>query len=159
MNQFDNNESVLVNMIECEYEVEKLLYVNHNISTNIQERTGINEIFEKCNWATVDKTRQDYRTFLSNIKKHKFMICPIGNAIDCHRNWEVLYLNRIPVMKYSIHLEKIFKDYPVLFVDNYSDVTEQLLYDNSNLIESIDKNKLNLDYLFDIRVKEAIEKI
>jgi hypothetical protein len=43
-------------------------------------------------------TPLDYNSFLTKIKKHKFMICPMGNA-DCHRNWEVLYLGRVPIMR------------------------------------------------------------
>jgi hypothetical protein len=61
------------------------------------------------------------------------MLCPRGCAIDCHRNWEVLYMKRVPVMKRHPYLETLFKDYPVLFVDDYSQVTEELLIANDNL--------------------------
>lgn len=157
MGPHDNKENILAKMINTECNIEKLLYINHNITTNHSERSGINEMFNNY-WSTVDRSRQDYSIFLSNIKKHKFMICPIGNAIDCHRNWEVLYLNRIPIMKYNKYLEEIFKDFPVLFVENYSNITEDLL-SNFNPPEPIDINKLNLDTLFNIRIKEAISRI
>jgi hypothetical protein len=129
----------------------KLLYVNHNIGTNITERSGINELFKLKDWVTVDSSRVDYGTFLNKIKEHKFMICPIGNAIDCHRNWEVLYLKRVPVMKKHRYLEKLFEGFPVLFVDNYGQITEELLKNNEHLFElvmNLDFNKLDLDIIY-----------
>ena len=80
------------------------------------------------------------------------MICPIGNAIDCHRNWEVLYMRRVPVMKRYSYLEELYKDYPVLFVDKYSDVTEELLLSNNHLFEqaqTMDLSNLTLPKFFD----------
>jgi hypothetical protein len=47
----------------------------------------------------------------------------------------------------SEYLEYLFKDFPVLFVNNYSDVTEELLLENEHLYQdalNIDINKLNI---------------
>jgi hypothetical protein len=60
---------------------------------------------------------------------------------------EVLYLGRVPIMRRSEYLEYLFKDFPVLFVNNYSDVTEELLLENEHLYQdalNIDINKLNI---------------
>ena len=48
--------------------------------------------------------------YLNAIKNHKFMICPDGNAIgcECHRDWEVLYMRRVPIVVRSEYLEKIY---------------------------------------------------
>jgi hypothetical protein len=138
---------------------EKLVYINHNIKTNTIEREGINELFQNKNWATVDTTPLDYNSFLTKIKKHKFMICPIGNAIDCHRNWEVLYLKRVPIMKRNEYLELLFKDFPILFVNEYSDVTEKRLEENEHLYQNvlnIDLNKLNIIEIFNRIIKDNI---
>ena len=86
-------------------------------------------------WATVQDTRIDYLNFLSNLSQHKFVLCPRGNAIDCHRNWEVLYMKRVPVMKRYPYLEELFRDWPVLFVDKYTDITEDLLLENEHLFQ------------------------
>ena len=75
-----------------------LLYVSHN-DANGSERTGIKSLFYDKDWAEVNEQRVPYHKFLSNLSNSKFMICPIGNAIDCHRNWEVLYMRRVPVMR------------------------------------------------------------
>jgi len=110
----------------------KLLYVSHNENSH-SDRKEIKSLFVNQDWTVVDEERVEYRKFLSNLRGCKFMLCPRGNAIDCHRNWEVLYMRRVPVMKRYPYLEVLFKNYPVLFVDDYSEVTEKLLVFNESL--------------------------
>jgi len=132
-----------------------LLYVSHNESSN-QERIGIKDLFREKRWAIVDESRSSYSEFLGKMCQAKFMICPRGNAIDCHRNWEVLYMRRVPIMKRHPYLEVLFEDYPVLFVNDYSDVTEELLIDNEHLYlkaHEMDITPLTLPYFFDKIVK------
>ena len=128
-----------------------LLYVSHNESSNAK-RLGIKNLFYDKDWAEVNEQRVAYHTFLSNLSDSKFMICPVGNAIDCHRNWEVLYMRRVPVMTRDRYLEKLFENYPVLFVDKYSDVTEELLLANDDLFQqaqTMDLSDLTLPKFFD----------
>ena len=157
LNPGDNRVDVNEKIMGVDIVPNNLLYVNHNSSTNVSERGGINDIFTGKSWASVDSSRLGYDQFLSKIKEHKFMICPIGNAVDCHRNWEVLYLRRVPVMKKNEYLEYLFRDLPVLFVDKYSDITEELLIENDFLYQrilNIDMNKLNLIEIFNKIIKE-----
>ena len=125
------------------------LYVNHNDNSH-PERVGLKDMFR--DWATVEDQRVDYTNFLLNLARHKFVLCPRGNAIDCHRNWEVLYMKRVPVMKRDEYLEVLFKDYPVLFVDKYSDISKDLLLENEHLFqqaERMDLKGLTLHDFFD----------
>ena len=112
----------------------KLLYVNHNDNSH-EDRVGLKDMFTDREWANVDEQRVDYYNFLLNLAKHKFILCPRGNAIDCHRNWEVLYMKRVPVMKTDPYLIELFKEWPVLWVNGYEDITEDLLKDNNYLYE------------------------
>ncbi len=135
-----------------------LLYVSHSESTNI-ERVGIKGIFKNESWAEVHEERVPYSVFLYNLSQSKFMICPIGNAIDCHRNWEVLYMRRVPIMKNHPYLNKLFNGYPVLFVDDYKEVTKQLLEDNEDLFikaQTMDLSQLTLPTFFDNIVNKAL---
>ena len=134
----------------------KLLYVNHNDNSH-PERLGIKDLFKDKFWANVDEKRVDYYHFLLNLANHKFIVCPRGNAIDCHRNWEVLYMRRVPVMKRHPYLEELYKDYPVLFVDKYSEVTQELLLENEHLFQQakeMDLTKLTLHSFFDNIINE-----
>ena len=121
-----------------------LLYVSHNESSH-KERVGIKDIFRNKSWVEVHEQRVTHSVFLYNLSQSKFMICPRGNAIDSHRNWEVIYMRRVPFMKKHPYLQELYKDYPVLFVDDFSEVTEQLLIDNDNLFQ--EAQELNLSSL------------
>ena len=129
----------------------KLLYVNHNDNSH-EDRVGLKYMFRDQQWANVDEQRVDYYNFLLNLAKHKFVLCPRGNAIDCHRNWEVLYMKRVPVMMTDTYLMDLFYDYPVLWVHDYADVTEDLLKLNNHLFEEaqeMDLLPLTLPTFFD----------
>ena len=136
-----------------------LLYVSHNESSNVK-RMGIKSLFYDKDWAEVNEQRVPYNIFLYNLSGSKFMICPIGNAIDCHRNWEVLYMRRVPIMTRDPYLQKLFENYPVLFVDKYSDVTEELLLANDHLFQkaqTMDLSGLTLPTFFDRIVEKALK--
>jgi hypothetical protein len=159
----DNRYEVLLSFIQNNESIEckNLLYVNHSVNTNPKERGGIGELFLDKSWAMVEEGTVDYFTYLSNLKESKFMICPIGNAIDCHRNWEVLYMKRVPVMKKHPYLEELFKDYPVLFVEKYSDIDENLLLSNEFLFDNmqqVDIKKLDLNQFYDRIVYNSLKR-
>jgi hypothetical protein len=154
----DNRHEILTNLIDLIIKPNKLLYINHNVNTNIL-RQKINNLFENKNWVTLDTPTHDYTQYLLNIKNHKFMICPEGNAIgcDCHRNWEVIYMRRVPIIEKNEYLEKIFHEIPVLFVDSFFDITEEFLNKNNYLYEemqSFDLTKLDIE----LRYKDIIKK-
>ena len=86
-----------------------LLYVSHNENSN-SERKGIKDLFYGKEWAEVNQQRAPYSVFLHNLANSKFMICPKGNGIDCHRNWEVLYMRRVPIMTRDPYLEVLFEN-------------------------------------------------
>lgn len=151
---------MIMNHVQEEF-AKKLLYVSHNENSH-SERFGTREMFIGKEWATVDTHRVNYDEFLINLREHKFMLCPRGNAIDCHRNWEVIYMRRVPIMKRHPYLENLFGDYPVLFVDDYSQVTEELLIENNQLFidaQQMDLSKLDLETFYDTIVKQAKENI
>ena len=158
MSPSDNRIEQLGNAMKVDVDPSRftLLYVNHNDSSH-QDRVGLKNIFRDQSWSNVDEKRVDYYNFLLNLANHKFILCPRGNAIDCHRNWEVLYMRRVPVMKRDEYLEVLFKDYPVLFVDKYSDITKDLLLENEHLFQQaqeMDLTRLTLRGFFDNIINE-----
>ena len=153
----DNRIGILHEMMEKDVKPSKLLYINHAEHTNISERGNIREKFEKLKYATVD-SRVSYDIYCQQILNHKFMICPQGNGVDCHRNWEVLYLKRVPIMKRTPYLEELYKDYPVLWVNDYAEITKTLLTNNEHLYDqarNLDNNLLDLYSVFNRAVKSA----
>ena len=158
MSPSDNRIEQLENAMKANIDpsLSKLLYVNHNDSSH-DDRVGLKDMFRDEEWSNVDEKRVDYYHFLLNLANHKFILCPRGNAIDCHRNWEVLYMRRVPVMRRDEYLEVLFKDYPVIFVDKYSDINKDLLLENEHLFQQaqeMDLTRLTLRGFFDNIINE-----
>jgi hypothetical protein len=129
----------------------RLLYVGINENSH-EERTGLTKKFLDNPWATVETERVNFETYLDRMWRCKFVLCPRGNAIDCHRNWETVYMGRVPVMKRNPYLEELYAPYQVLWVNDYSEVTEQLLLDNNQLFldaQNVDLSSLDLNNFFE----------
>jgi hypothetical protein len=64
----------------------------------------------------------------------KYVLSPRGIGEDCHRFYETIYLKSIPiVLRTNNPFDKLYEQFPCLVVDNWKDVTEDLLdkeYDN-----------------------------
>jgi hypothetical protein len=162
----DNRLSVMKEVVEKDESVfpTKLLYINCGLGSerNEEERAYLPH-FQRYDWATCrfeDNSKfypySEYRKFLSEIQDHKFMVCPKGHGMDCHRNWESLYLRRVPIFKDHPYFRMLMKGFPVLFVDEWSDITPKLLIDNDHLFQEAQKmtlKKLDLRVIFDIIMK------
>jgi hypothetical protein len=72
-------------------------------------------------------------------------LSPAGGGIDCHRTWEAVLLGCIPIVKrFNVPHDKVYDDLPILVVDNWSDITQQLLY---NTIREFKNKNFNYDKL------------
>lgn len=144
---YDHHE-ILKEYIVDETQPSKTLLVCHRDDTGA--RGSIKDLFKDKTWATV-ANKLDYEPYLQAIKDHKFVLCPSGNGIESARNWETLYMKRVPVFKRHPYLVEMFKDFPVLFVDDFDEVTEELLNANEYLyqeMQEVDPRLLDLDYWF-----------
>lgn len=79
--------------------------------------------------------------------KFTFVISPHGNGLDCHRTWEALTIGCIPIVK-SSPIDSLYTDLPVLIVRDWSDITQNLMYETISEFKSTEFNydKLTLDY-------------
>jgi hypothetical protein len=108
----------------------KLVYGNFSFYTNPRERIGCYELVKRSSYIT-DKCltniiQDDYEIWLNDVLDHHYVLCPRGNGIDTHRFWETLYLGRIPITKRCKNT-KYYENLPVLYVDDWSEITEELL--------------------------------
>jgi hypothetical protein len=122
----------------------KLLYINHNIGTNPNERIIPYKMFESNDFVTVEHSGgfAYQENYYKNIMNHHFVLSPPGNGIDCHRTWEILYLKRIPIVKRVGRLEELYKDLPVLFINDYSEISKFYL---KNFLNKISDQSFNFD--------------
>ena len=75
--------------------------------------------------------------------QYAFTLSPMGHGMDCHRTWEALMLGSIVIVKKS-QLDSLYEDLPVLIVNDWSDINEELL--QNTILEFKDK-KFNYDKL------------
>lgn len=144
MHEGYNHHEVLLNAIETIVEPSKALFVAHRTDTG--NRASIGAIFQDKPWATV--THLPYQQYLNEMKNHKFVLCPSGNGIESARNWETLYMRRVPIFKDHPYLREMFKGFPALFVNEWEEVTEELLLANEHLYQQaqeMDMSKLDLN--------------
>jgi hypothetical protein len=69
-----------------------------------------------------------FSSYLRDLARHRFCVCPRGNGIDSHRVWECLYLGVVPIVERSTHTE-LWEErgLPLLLVDDWREVTPERL--------------------------------
>ena len=155
-NPIDNRQEILREEIGKEVIPTKLLYLNCGIGRNpdrqsLRDFEGLQWVTTRFNEDSMYFTYDRYLDFLNEMRDHKFMVCPEGHGMDCHRNWELLYLRRVPVMKRTPYFTCLMKGFPVLFVEQWTDITQKLLEDSHHLFEqaqTMDLSNLDLKIIF-----------
>tara|TARA_Y100001958_G_C21248719_1_gene581933 strand:- start:18230 stop:19240 length:1011 start_codon:yes stop_codon:yes gene_type:complete len=134
------------------------LYINFQKNTNNKERDGIYQQFQNNKWAFLDNPNLDLKDYKNNIQNSSFVISPWGNGIDTHRLWETLYLGSIPITKYHSTYSNV-TDLPILFVNNYSDINEDLLdsFLNNNKDKFFNFDKLKMTF-WEEKIKQSINE-
>jgi hypothetical protein len=134
--------------------IKNLVYLNITPENYPSERLKIINSYKDESWVTYEKpiiSIGGHYNFLKNIYEHKFVFAPRGGGIDTHRQWESLYLRTIPIVKKCIGMED-FYDLPILFVDDWDDLSEEYL--NSKYDEIMEKDynldKLKINYWIDL---------
>ena len=139
------NKLLLNKIIKKNIEKENKIFFNFDLGTNRKVRFPCYETFKNNLTYTKFNNQEKY---LCELKKCKFCICPEGNGPDCHRLWESLYLNVIPICVRSVFIEIISKDFPIYIIDKWDDLTiDNDLYNSyETYIEKLDIKKLNFDF-------------
>lgn len=132
-------QEVLYNSINNNIDKSDLVYMNFNPGTNPIRKNIFNQLSNKS-FITQKMVGNggDYNSYINDLKSHKYVISPPGNGIDCHRNWEAIYLGCIPIVLDSYFNRNIYENLPVLIVKDY-DLNEKELLDRYD--EIINKNK------------------
>lgn len=106
---------------------KNLLYVNFNIQTNYQVRSLVMDLLKRKGYKTIGGVKSlDQELYWRELSSSKFCISPPGNGIDCHRIWECIYLNTIPICINNIGYEQ-FKELPILFIDDWNVINDEFL--------------------------------
>jgi hypothetical protein len=77
-------------------------------------------------------------------RQYPFWLSPRGGGLDCHRTWEALYLDIIPIV-WNSSLNILFENLPVVIINGYEELNEKFLYDKLN---EISKKKLSKEKVY-----------
>jgi hypothetical protein len=118
-----------------------LVYMNFTIDNNIDKRRPVWDMFKDKPWVTVGKpVPQD--EFFVELRGHRFCLCPAGNGVDTYRIWESIYAGTIPIVMYNFaHSDWV--DLPILFVNDWAEVTPEFLATVDMTGRSVEKAKLS----------------
>ncbi len=105
-------------------EKKHLLYVN--VGTTHPERAQVLEILKHGEQFFFKASPKPFMLYLQDLSVSKFVLSPRGNGLDCHRTWEALLMDCIPIVKTSL-LDPLFDGLPVLIVDDWQVVTKDFL--------------------------------
>ncbi len=128
------------------YEREILCYSNFHFTIDGSKygndrKDAINNIPKELMY--YEPTRVNREISFNNQIKYTFVISPHGNGLDCHRTWEALCIDCIPIVKTS-PIDSLFDELPVLIVKDWADVNKTLL---TNTINEFKNKKFNYDKL------------
>lgn len=117
------------------------IYCNWNITN--QERNKIVTRLDNAQILYTYETNLPFNEYIERMSKHKYVISPPGNGIDCHRTWEALYVGCIPiVIKNEIY--DSWSDLPILQVEDYANIKQDLLDEFET--KSFNLSKLSIEY-------------
>lgn len=141
------NLNIINNTYNLKTVKSKDIYFFFQKSTSPLARNDCYDSLLKLNIPWADK--KPYNEYLQFLKEHKYAICPEGRGIDTHRFWECLYMNVIPICKKNILVEYYSKYFPIIIVDEWSDlnIDELISTYDKNIHNTIDHNLLNLHNL------------
>jgi len=134
------------------YKIRNLLYINHNVATNPEERQSPYLLFANKDWATLKrgKNGEGFSAYLDDLCSHQFILSPQGHGMDTVRTWEALYMGVIPIEKRNLN-NRFYEDLPICFVNDWEQITEEFLQREYVRIKTVEWNleKLNFKYWAD----------
>jgi hypothetical protein len=131
-----------------------LLYVNFDINTN-PTRLAIYTYFAAQPFSHIAKAKS-FDAYLLDLARSQFVISPPGSSLDCHRIWEALLVNCIPIVMHS-PLDFLLHDLPVLLIDDWQDVTESFLRTRYKQMKPVKYARKKLFAAYWIRQIDAVK--
>ena len=129
------------------YERISKIYVNFSINSDRfnQRKQSLHTL--PSNLLVIDQDFKPRTILWEQMIQYAFVLSPFGIGMDCHRTWEALCLGCIPIVC-APHFNKLFEDLPILIVNNWSDITQDLLEKTLNKFskKTFKYEKLSLEY-------------
>lgn len=128
------------------------IFYDFKVNTNKEERGLALEFLKKSPLAET----QDYKLppyfYHKKLQSYKFVASPPGAGRECHRTWEAIYLNTVPIVKKS-YCEEYFSKAgaPIWVVENWEDIEGVDLDKKYNeIMQKKNESVLWMDYWINI---------
>jgi hypothetical protein len=142
-------------------EASKEIYANFATGTNAAIRNQVAEICSSAKHITCEivehhasGSQRDYLNYVTDILDHKMSVCPRGNGPDCHRVWEVLHLNRVPIIQHHISMED-FSELPIVFIDDWHELCDaEHMQEKHEAVKHNSRRMLDINYWIEKNKKD-----
>jgi hypothetical protein len=105
--------------------VDKIDKIYVNFQDYTTERIYLKEYFKNKDFVTFRKDKVHVSEFYEELSKHKFILCPFGNGLDCYRIYETLIVGSIPIIQESVFARNLSKlGFPCIIIDNFFKIDE-----------------------------------
>jgi hypothetical protein len=131
---FGNNDLFsIANGVDFLTESNGLIYGCFSTSTNKKERGPLAKILSNARHTFEEPTFsiEGRILYLENLRRHAFTVCPVGNGIDTHRLWEVLYMGGIPIIKENRILQSLLEGLPFVLVKKWEQIEDHLFLEEA----------------------------
>jgi len=124
---FDNVERLRLiekdpTTIYCNFTIDKLRPSRHQVIPKITAN-GVKCFIPENKHTPYGKL--SYTEYCEDMARFKFVASPLGDGGDSNRTWDALYMGCIPIVQNDLIYKKL--DLPFLIVNDYSEVTNDLL--------------------------------
>lgn len=139
------------------------VFVNFRLHSNLKERLSCWEYFKQqpftTSWFIPAEENNRQEPFWHDMSRSQFVVSPPGAGVDTFRTWESLLMGCYPIVKSSF-LNPLYEELPVVIVNNWTDVTQELLNAKFNEFQNKQFNwdKLYAPYWFN-KIQETQKKI
>ncbi len=87
------------------------------------DRLDAERALARCAHVVLVNERLPFARAMELYASHRFALSPRGHGLDCHRTWELLLLETIPILR-SGPLDPLFDGLPAALVSDFSEVTD-----------------------------------
>ena len=138
---------------------DKILLPYHTLETN-PERKNLFEAMSQLPFVETQKNKLSWSDYMNLVDEYKFVICLEGSGPDVHRNYECMLVGTLPInVRNTIHTLFDYHDLPGIFINKWSDLTQEMFdsycktgYNTDNVKDFL-KIRYHSDLINSIKVK------
>lgn len=99
------------------------MYMNFSIATNRAERQRCFDMLKDKSYI-IKESDLPPAQFYKQMRRSKYIISPDGTGYDCHRVYEAILFDAIPIIKKN-PLSEFYKNLPIVIVRDWDEINEE----------------------------------